>query len=748
MNILVFLGIVSLLVLVGNAYAASGCPKPSAFPNPVVNYVCISLDNAQSTAVSANTQLMFTVNMLNYTPYAIGNLINTDVFFGNGTVATSWLEGNLLNEQTTTGLNTSNEVVYWFRSPATNTWLPANSVQYIYLGFAGTVANTANNLLSNTITGEAPQLSCNNPANTITGCAVSQYGEYDNGNSVFTIYSNFSGTTLSSHLSVIPGMVVGQDNGLNLSINSDSNTFLIATNYNVSAPYIYEADANVISLPNGNAQYGLMIDSKTSTSLNNAGNPGGNNIISRVIGGHSYNPFIGADVNNVAYTLANGIGISSAPSSWVNIDSFTQTSTSLILNEAKLPTLSVTNSIYSNGYLGFYMYMGTENPKVRLQWIRVRKYPPSGVMPSATFSSITSSHSPPTITISNNALTLDQGQSITFNGVITGGTAPYTVNVFVANAVTLGTDMLVNTGVTSGTTWSNTITTNSLFTTNSPLVANVVLTDSNPTTVTSGYTTNFIVNPSLSAGTPTESNSVIDSGQSTTLTANPSGGTLPYSYQWYTITGSTAPTCTSSNSISGATSSTYTAAPTATNSYAYQVTDSASSPVSICSSGITINVNAALGTPSISPSNPTIDSGQPVTFTSTWTGGTPDYTAKLYSSTTSTCNTGSTLVQTQSSLTSGTASFTAVTPTSTTYYCIFITDSATTPETTNSVNSKVTVNPALGIPTLTSSPTLPSTQNAGNTITFTSSWTGGTSTYTVNYLIVNSLSGNLVANML
>ena len=41
------------------------------------------------------------------------------------------------------------------------------------------------------VTGEAPQLSCNNPANTQTGCAAGQYGKYDNGKNVFSFYSNF-----------------------------------------------------------------------------------------------------------------------------------------------------------------------------------------------------------------------------------------------------------------------------------------------------------------------------------------------------------------------------------------------------------------------------------------------------------------------------------------------------------------------------------------------------------------------------
>ncbi len=140
----------------------------------------------------------------------------------------------------------------------------------------------------------------------------------------------------------------------------------------------------------------------------------------------------------------------------------------------------------------------------------------------------------------------------------------------------------------------------------------------------------------------------------------------------------------------------------------------------------TLTIDPALSTPTISPSNPTIDNGQSVSFTSSWSGGTTDYTAKLYSSTTSTCNTGSTLVQTLSSLTSGSASFSSTSPTSTTYYCIFVTDGATTPETTNSINSEVVVNSALGTPSI--SPSNPTIDN-GQSVSFTSSWSGGTPTY-------------------
>src|SRR5207247_2603788 len=65
------------------------------------------------------------------------------------------------------------------------------------------------------------------------------------------------------------------------------------------------------------------------------------------------------------------------------------------------------------------------------------------------------------------------------------------------------------------------------------------------------------VNPALVAGTTTPSTPTIDNRQSITLTANPSGGTTPYSYGWYSAAG-----CPSGSLISGASSSTYLASPT------------------------------------------------------------------------------------------------------------------------------------------------------------------------------------------
>src|SRR5262249_58609735 len=68
------------------------------------------------------------------------------------------------------------------------------------------------------------------------------------------------------------------------------------------------------------------------------------------------------------------------------------------------------------------------------------------------------------------------------------------------------------------------------------------------------------------------------------------GGSTPYSYQWYT--GNSGNT---SNQISGATSSSYNAAPASTTSYWVLVTDSANGsagPATFDSSTATITVNS------------------------------------------------------------------------------------------------------------------------------------------------------------
>ena len=81
----------------------------------------------------------------------------------------------------------------------------------------------------------------------------------------------------------------------------------------------------------------------------------------------------------------------------------------------------------------------------------------------------------------------------------------------------------------------------------------------------------------LSAGAVTPSLPTIDTGQSITLTSHPSGGTSPYTYNWfYTTVGSnSATTCGTAGWTSAATTTnTYTPSPTSNTYYCYTLGDS------------------------------------------------------------------------------------------------------------------------------------------------------------------------------
>ena len=332
--------------------------------------------------------------------------------------------------------------------------------------------------------------------------------------------------------------------------------------------------------------------------------------------------------------------------------------------------------------------------------------------------------------------TQNVGNTITFTSSWTGGTSTYTANYLIVNTITgnLVANMLFTgiTGTSNSFTWV--IPSNLAGNT---LAANVFITDSASTpettnSVESGTLT--VVAPALSTPTLSScpSSAKLDVGQTVSCTATVSGGTGPYTYNWIvsnSITNAIVANMLFTGVSSTSNTFTYTTVSADTSNSPLKfnviVTDSASTTVNSIYSG-TFQVKATMSNPLIYPSNPTIDSGQSVTFSSTWTGGTPDYTAKLYSSSTSTCNTGSTLVQTLSSQTSGNATFNAISPTSNALYCIFVTDSATTPVTVNSVNSEVTINPALSSPII--SPSNPAI-DTGQPVTFTASWSGGTPTY-------------------
>ena len=145
-----------------------------------------------------------------------------------------------------------------------------------------------------------------------------------------------------------------------------------------------------------------------------------------------------------------------------------------------------------------------------------------------------------------------------------------------------------------------------------------MITDSASTAmvVGSGYLKTLTIYPAPAANALLESNTVLDSGQSSTLTAGETGGTPAYTFYWFNQAG-----CAGSSFASGPTTS---VTPLASNTYSFNSVDSSAEPESVCSASNTVTVHAAPSI-AIAPLTQTIDTGEPIAFANTVTGGTAPY---------------------------------------------------------------------------------------------------------------------------
>ena len=166
----IFITTVAIMLLFSSGSLTICLAQSASTPLGIVYEVPITLTNSQSVATPAPFQQMVTVNSALYSSIEASNLQNIEFYDSSGNIIPSWLEsGNSVH---------STNTVYWLRIAE---GIPAYSSVTVYLGFA----SLSTNLFNARTTGEAPQLS-----------AI--YGEYDNGATVFTYYTNFVGTSLPS----------------------------------------------------------------------------------------------------------------------------------------------------------------------------------------------------------------------------------------------------------------------------------------------------------------------------------------------------------------------------------------------------------------------------------------------------------------------------------------------------------------------------------------------------------------------
>ena len=666
-----------LFCIVGLSYAVTP-------PAKIVAYLPVTFFNYQPTAIGANVPLAVgeanTVAMgmigfpaNSYQQYEVPNMSNVEFFFSNGTIINSWLEGNYLNEMSANGvaasfassnaLADSANVLWWVEYPWPSSFLPAGSsaapaMNTIYMGFAANAVSSADNLFNGKTVGEAPQLDCANPYNTIT-CA---YAAFDNGNTVFGdagqgLYSNWAGNAISTTTSTtdanwtyqinagtaFTGESLYSDNGLYIISSSTGGSGLstlksawggenaISTEwltevgaFGGSAP---EEDGYICSTFSVSAQCGGTVYRATySTALDGQGDVNWKIDTPTATYASAVYPYNSMyHVFQLAYNYSGGLQNNNYR---IQAD----------YNMSNPPLVTEGSTQVTQGYV----YIQNFKTNFNVTWARIRVMPTNGILPGTAFGAVTPVTGCSAL-ISNPSNTYaDAGQYETFTASESGCTSPYTYNILVVNSITVGT--ITHNSLDSGdSATSNTFTfpTASADTSNSPEKANVILTSGSGTTA-SAYSGTFTVSPAMSGLALTSSPSLPstqETGNTITLTASFAGGTSGYTYNFIgvnTVTGAVVANYLVSNSYTSNAFAWTIPGATAGNEIEFNVlvTDSASTPESI-NSVKSAALTIVSGPPSVSSFTPSAPASlfastytypSNILFSAAVSGGSPPYT--------------------------------------------------------------------------------------------------------------------------
>ena len=318
----------------------------------------LTITNKQSSATPSPFQQMVNITSADNGWQLISNGNfgqNVEFFYSNGTVIPSWLESY-----------SSSNAIWWLKLGS----IPASSSITVYMG----IAPTSTNLFNTVNDGEAPQLS-------------STYAEYDDGANIFNYYTNFAGTSLPSGWTTSDTAGISINNGVQINAGSVYTTSPVFTSTNS----VEEMYAKYTALNSANYS-GIM---QSNTQFPQDGNSGSNaEILWMTNGGSNEYSAWSANGSSANYNIQNGILLNFIP----NLNQFyiigTYINDSIIGEQIDyIDKLTASGTFDTSQYviLGCFQGSGcgsfTINP-LFVQWVRVRAYPPNGVMPSVSFGSV------------------------------------------------------------------------------------------------------------------------------------------------------------------------------------------------------------------------------------------------------------------------------------------------------------------------------------------------------------------------
>jgi PGF-pre-PGF domain-containing protein len=375
---------------------------------------------------------------------------------------------------------------------------------------------------------------------------------------------------------------------LSVSVSSSGSVALAAyvfPPYNIildDNPTTATITTNLITYSNGQVMYVIGTNSITANP------PGtGNWVFNSWSVSNTINLTLSSHTSNPATLTVMGNGIVTA--TWNGITKFFETglpsgATWNVIYNGILNS-STTNEILFSNLPGTYSF---NIPMRNINGIVYEPSPNSGSLYSGN--AVTIKFKPFSVVISPPSNTIvDVGEYETFTATVYNGIAPYTYNLLVVNSITPST--IIHNDLVSGST-SNTLAytfqTIGADVSNSPEVANVIVSDSFPATVNSVYSSTFKINPAMTTPSisPTAAANYLI-GQTVNFSTSFTGGTSPYTYNWLVV-----------NSITGAliANALYTGVSTTSNTFAWDipsadvgntvvanviVTDSASTPISV-----------------------------------------------------------------------------------------------------------------------------------------------------------------------